>query len=63
MSVLVYGYAHMSMGAQRGQKKLWCPLELELQRAVSCQIGSCPMWVLGTKLGSSAKAIVLLTLS
>lgn len=38
MSILVYGYVYMSIGAQGGQKKLWCPLELELQGVVTCQM-------------------------
>lgn len=41
----------MSAGAHRGEKRVLDPLELDLQATVSY-----PTWVLGTKLGSSAKA-------
>lgn len=48
-------YGFVNAGAPRGQKKMSVPLELELQQAVSC-----PSWVFGTKLGSSARTVCTL---
>lgn len=41
--------------AQGGQKNVLDPLELELQATVSCS-----MWLLGTELGSSQRAVNVL---
>lgn len=43
-------HTRISTGACRAQKRLLNTLELQLWTAVSC-----PMWVLGTELSSSAK--------
>lgn len=48
-------YGYVNAGAPRGQKRMSVPLELELQQAVSC-----PTWVFGTKLGSSARTVFIL---
>ena len=45
----------MNVGALEFQKSVFDPLELELQATVSC-----PMWVLQTKLKSSAGAVCTL---
>lgn len=42
---------HIAMGAHVGQKRASEPLELGFKVVVSC-----PMWVLGTELGSSVSA-------
>jgi hypothetical protein len=53
MCLFVEGYVHMSTtSAHRGQR-CWVPLEPELQVAVNCL-----MWVLGTELRSSARAML-----
>lgn len=45
------GFAHISAGFLAVQRNVLDPLKLELQA-----ITSCPKWVMGTKLGSSARA-------
>lgn len=55
MCMCVYEHVHMhkymlERGAFGGQEKLLYPLELDLSVVVSY-----PIWMLGTKLGSSAK--------
>lgn len=45
----VYGYVHMSASACGVQRRVSDPLELEIQ-----VVGSCPVCMLGTELGSSA---------
>lgn len=46
------GLVHIHAGVPRGQKRAQDPLELESEEAVSCL-----MWVLETKLGSSARTM------
>lgn len=43
-------YVHVSEGAQR-LKRLWTPMELELQVVLGCLV-----WVVGPELGLSAGA-------
>lgn len=50
------GYMHKSTSAQRGEKRTSDSTALKLQVLVSC-----PTWVLGRKLGSSARAANSLT--
>lgn len=50
MHVSVCEYVHMDKGAPRHQR-YWVPLELELQ----IMVVTCPVWVLETELGSSAR--------
>lgn len=50
----VESYVHMSINVPEAERVCWVPRELELQSAVSQ-----PVLVLGTELGSSAKAYSL----
>lgn len=45
---------HRHVDAPEGQKRVLGPLELELEFQVAL---SCPVWVLGTKLWSSGRAV------
>jgi hypothetical protein len=47
------GYVYLSTGALKSQKEVLSPLELELLAFVGHW-----MWVLGTELRSSAKAVI-----
>lgn len=46
------GFVYIHAGVPRGQTRAQDPLELESEEAVSCL-----MWVLGTKLGFSARTM------
>ena len=50
-----YGYVYVSAGAQRGQKRVLCPLDLNLQEVISHLT-----WVLGTEFGPLQKLYAML---